>query len=281
MLYQQLHKEKVSLNYNEFSYGTMSKYTKSVKLSTIGSFIFFIFICMVAFFAIYRRDKKLEVTIIGSYILAIGIIYLFILYLSFPLSFGDRALKMVSYVRYINMAILPLMFIGFSLMLPMYYDKEYFKKKSKYKLKLFWASLATLIILTFITTPYLKPLYSQLENRFRGNIDKATENILKNVPQKSTLFVVFPVKNNGSLNNILKYSLIPARATISRNDFVNKKSEEMMDIFAKYDYVWFASLNKELMNKNRSFLRGKSKKEIFTLYKIEKKNGLVKVKPII
>jgi hypothetical protein len=281
MLYQQLHKEKVSLNYNEFSYGTMSKYTKSVKLSTIGSFIFFIFICMAAFFAIYRRDKKLEVTIIGSYILAIGIIYLFILYLSFPLSFGDRALKMVSYVRYINMAILPLMLIGFSLMLPMYYDKEYFKKKSKYKLKLFWASLATLIILTFITTPYLKPLYSQLENRFRGNIDKATENILKNVPQKSTLFVVFPVKNNGSLNNILKYSLIPARATISRNDFVNKKSEEMMDIFAKYDYVWFASLNKELMNKNRSFLRGKSKKEIFTLYKIEKKNGLVKIKPII
>lgn len=280
VLYQQLHKEKVSLNYNEFSYGIMSKYTKNIKLSTIGSFIFFIFICMVAFFVIYRRDKKLEVIIIGTYILFIGIVYLFILYLSFPLSFGDRALKMVSYVRYINMAILPLMFIGFSLLLPMYYDKEYFKKKNQYKLKLFWGGLATLIILTFITTPYIKPLYSQLENGFRGNIDKASENILKNVPQKSTLFVVFPVKNNGSLNNILKYSLIPAKATISRNDFVNKKSEEMMDIFAKYDYVWFASLNKELMSKNRSFLRGKSKKEIFTLYKIEKENGLVKVKPI-
>ncbi len=136
------------------------------------------------------------------------------------------------------------------------------------------------VILILITQPYLKPLYSQLENRVRGNIDKATENILKVVPPRSTLFVVFPVKNNGSLNNILKYSLIPVRATISHNDFSQKTSKEMMEKFIKYEYVWFASLNQELANKNKRFLRSKSKNNIYTLYKVEKENNKIGLRPI-
>ncbi len=278
--YQQLHKEKISLNYNEFSYGTMSKYKSVIKLSTIGSFLFFIFIFIVSYFSIYGRHKKMEIGIIGSYMLLITIIYLFILYFSFLVAFGNDALRIPSYVRYINIAILPLLFIGFTFLLPLFQSKEYFQKKSKNKIKLFLASLGVTVLFIFVTKPYLKPLYSQLENRFRGNIDKATKNILKVVPPKSTLFVVFPVKNNGSLNNILKYSLIPVRATISRNSFSQKTSKEMREKFIKYEYVWFASFNKELVSKDKSFLRSKSKKNIYTLYKIEKENNKISFKPI-
>jgi len=279
--YQQLHKEKISLNYNEFSYGTMSKYTKNIKLTTIGSFLFFIFMFVLLYFSIDAKNKKVETNVIGSYLLFIGIVYLFILYFSFLVAFGNGALRIPSYVRYMNIAILPLMLIGFSLMLPLYYDKEYFKKKSKYALKLFLIALATITILIFITKPYLKPLYSQLENGFRTKVDKATENILKKVPHKSTIFVVFPVRNNGSLNNILRYSLIPARATVSHRDFDKETSKEMMDIYAKYDYVWFTSLNQEIINKNRKILRAKGKKGVFTLYKIEKNSTITSYKPIM
>lgn len=282
--YQQLHKEQISLNYNEFSYGTMSKYKSVIKLSTIGSFLFFIFMCIVAYFSIYSRSKKIEMSVIASYMLIITIIYLFILYYSFLVAFGNGALRIPSYVRYMNMAVLPLLFVGFSFLLPLFQSKEYFqiklKNKTKQKTKLFLPGLGVMIILIFITKPYLKPLYSQLENGIRGNIDKATENILKVVPMKSTVFVVFPVKNNGSLNNILKYSLIPLRATVSNNDFSQKTSKEMIEKFINYEYVWFASLNQEIINKNKSFLRQKSKNNIYTLYKIESESNKISFKPI-
>jgi len=281
---QQLHKEKISLNYNEFSYGTMSNYKSSIKLSTIGSFLFFIFMCIVAYFFISSRNKKTEMSILGSYMLFIGIIYLFILYFSFLVAFGNGAMRIPSYVRYMNMAILPLMLIGFSFFLPLFQSKEYFQRRSKNRTKqtqkLFLSGLGVLVVLILITKPYFKPLYSQLENGVRKNIDKATENILKAVPPKSTLFVVFPVKNNGSVNNILKYSLIPLRATISHSNISKKTSKEMIEKFIKYEYIWFASLNKELINKNKSFLRLKAKNNIYTLYKIEKKDNKVGFKPI-
>ncbi len=275
---QQLHKEKVSLNYNEFSYGIMPKYEKVIKLTTLGSFLFFIFICIVAYTSIYSRNKKIEMNIIGSYMLFVSIIYLFILYFSFLVAFGNGALRIPSYVRYMNMAILPLLFIGFTFLLPLFQSKS--KNKIKQDKRLFLSCLGVIVILIFITKPYFKPLYSQLENRVRVNIDKATENILKVVPTKSTVFVVLPIKNNGSLNNILKYSLIPLRATVSDSSFSQKTSKEMIDKFIKYEYIWFASLNQELINKNKSFLRPKSKSNIYTLYKIEKESNKISLKPI-
>lgn len=278
--YQQLHKEQISLNYNEFSYGLMSKYEKELKLSTLGVFFFFLLMSLLAYTITENKDKKRELCIISSYILLITIIYLFILYFSFLVAFGNGALRIPSFVRYMNMSILPLLLVGFSLYLPVFHSKEPSKEKLTDKIKVFLSGLGVILILTFITEPYFKPLYSQLTNGFRAQIDKATENILKEVPEKSSIFVIFPVKNNGSLNNILKYSLIPTKATVSDNSFSSKTSAEMMNVFLKYDYIWFAVLNQELLNKNRSFLRADSNTNIYTLYKIEKENNKIQIKPI-
>lgn len=280
VFYQQLHKEQVSLSFNEFSYGIMSNYKSVIKLSTIGSVIFFIFMYLVAYFTISSRDTKIEMSIIAGYMLLISIVYLFILYFSYLVAFGNGALRIPSYVRYMNMSILPLIFVGFMFLLPFFQSKEYFRGKSKDKRQLFLGSLVVIIMLVFITRPYLKPLCFQVKNPIRDNIDRAAENILQIVPSRSNLLVVFPMKNNGSINNILKYSLIPARATISQNDFSQKTSEEMIDQFINYEYIWFAALNQDLVNKNKDFLRAKSKNELYTLYKVENKNNKVNFKPI-
>ncbi|WP_373034643.1 hypothetical protein [Sulfurimonas sp.] len=277
--YQQLHKEQISLNYNEFSYGLMPKYKQELKLSTIGIFFFFVLMSLLAYCITENKNKKRDLSVISSYMLLITIIYLFILYFSFLVAFGNGALRIPSFVRYMNMSILPLLLIGFSLYLPVFQGTESFAKKFTNN-KIFLSGLGVILILTFITEPYFKPLYSQFTNSFRLQIDKATENILKEIPEKSTIFVIFPVKNNGSLNNILKYSLIPAKATISDSSFSSKTSDEMMNTFLKYDYIWFASLNQELLNKNRSFFKAESNTNIYTLYKIEKKNDSVSINPI-
>ena len=275
ILHQQLHKEKISLNYNEFSHAIMSKFNQKLKLSTVGSFLFFLLLLGIFFWLRTSRNERYKVIIIGGYLFFAGLFYLGILYLSMPLSFGTRAINMVSYIRYINMYMMPLLFIGFIMFLPLYYRSKNGMSKQ------FITTFVIMILFIFVTEPYMKPLYSQLENGARKNIENATKNILKVVPQGSKLFVVFPIKNNGSLNNIFKYTLIPTKATISSYNFEKKKSEEMMAIFLKYDYIWFSSINNELVNKNRNFLRKKGKKGIFVLYKIEKENSKISFKPIL
>jgi hypothetical protein len=166
-----------------------------------------------------------------------------------------------------------MLIIGFSLMLPMY------NKKKDYKL--FILPLIVVFILGYITSPYIKPMYSQQENGFRKTADKLSINILKNIPEKSKIFVIFPIKNNGSLNNILKYSLIPLNTTISTFNFEKKSFQEMLKVYVNYKYIWFVQLNKELVQKNMNILKQNNKQQVFSLYKIEKTTNQIKFIPIL
>ncbi len=274
---QQVHQEKSSLNYNEFSYSIMPRYKKSIKLTTLGAFAFFILICAVAYFVTYRREKKIEIVVLGTYSLLISIIYLFILYLSYMVAFGNDALRIPSYVRYINMAIMPLMFIGLSFFLPIFQGDN---NKNSRDIKLFVYMAILVATLTIIARPYFKPLYSQLGNRFKIQSDMMARSVLKYVPKKSKIFVLFPIRNNGSLNIILKYSLIPARATVSSYNFAKKSSQEMINTYKNYDYIWFAVLNRDIVQKNRMILKQKNSKQIYVLYKVEVDSGKINFKPI-
>ncbi len=278
---QQLHKEKVSLNYNEFSYGIMSKFKKSIKLTTTGSMLFFALMFLALFFMIKNKATRTRVTLIYSYILFVTVVYLFILYFSFLVAFGNDALRIPSYVRYMNMGILPMYFIGFALMLPMFAKMQQIESKDNSNKNLFFLALSIAMLLGFITKPYFKPLYSQLNNSFRTISDKITRPIVKSIAPKSKLFVIFPIRNNGSLNNILKYSLIPLDATISKYDFEKKSFQEMLNIYSKYEYIWFVQLDKNLVNKNRVFLKGKANKQAYSLYKIEKSKNNIKILSVL
>ncbi|WP_324170928.1 hypothetical protein [Sulfurimonas sp.] len=280
ILNQQLHTEKVSLNYNEFTYGTMSKFTKELKLSTVGTYIFIL--CSIFLLVLMTRDRKekYKVLIITMYLFFTSLLYLLILYLSMPLSFGNRALNMVSFIRYINISIMPILFVVFAFYLPLF--KYEIKTKNNDILKKFIALLSIVLVFSFITRPYFKPLYSQLENSFRKQIDGVAPRLLEHIPYKAKLLVVFPVRNNGSLNIIIKYALIPSKSTVTAFDFFEKKSiQEVLAEYEKYDYIWFASLNQIVINKSQKILRQKNEKNIFTLYKAEILNKKIVFKPVM
>lgn len=277
--YQQLHKEEVSLNYNEFSYGIMSKYEKNIKLSTTGSMLFFIGMFILFFILTKDKNKRTEVSLIYGYMLFVTIVYLFILYFSFLVAFGNGALRIPSFVRYMNMGILPMFIVGFALMLPMFNKK--INSEEQNKIKQFILPVFIIILLGIIVQPYLKPMYSQLNNGFRVTADNITVPILKQVKPKEKIFVIFPIKNNGSLNNILRYSLIPTKATISSYDFENKSFQEMVNIYSKYDYIWFVQLNQNLLEKNKAFLKGKVENQAYMLYKVEVDNTNIKFVPVL
>jgi len=279
--YQQLHKEKISLNYNEFSYSTMGQYKKELKLTTTGSllfiFIFFIFI----YFVQNDKEYKAKSLILCGYLIFVSISYLLILYFSIQVAFGGGALRIPSYVRYMNTSILPLLMIMVYVLTPAFNNKYNTILRKGINAKLVLLGIIFLVF-SFITKPYIKPLYSQFENPFRKKLGAIIPKILENIPMKSKVLVVFPVRNNGSLNNILKYAMIPARATITKYDFPNKKThKEVLEEYTQYDYIWFVSLNKEIIEKSQQILKLKGKNRAYMLYKLKKQNNQVYVKAIL
>ncbi len=273
LLYQQLHQEKVSLNYNEFSLNIMKSYKKKIKLTTVGIFIF-AFVLLFLRYLVSKEDRW-RILLVGSYFFFTTAFYIFfILYQSYFVAFGSDALRVPSFVRYANIAILPLMFLLFTTFLPVF-------NRQKDQKKLFILGTAFVLCLMFITKPYLPPLYSQLHNRARTIIDTMSYKIRKKVPAKAKLFVIFMVHNNGSLNNMLAYSLLPIHTKVSKFNFEKKSFLEMLQIYRKYQYIWFAQFDQKIINKNRKILRVKKGKTPYVLYKIIKNNNTISFKPIL
>jgi cytochrome bd-type quinol oxidase subunit 2 len=270
--YQQIHKEKISLNYNEFSYSLMPRYTKEIKFTTSGIMLFYLALMIVLLVVVKDKDSRLKIAFSYIYMLLISIIYLFILYFSFLVAFGDGALRVPSFVRYMNMAILPMMFVGFFVMMPV------MRLHSK---KLFATACVLAIAMLFVVQPYYKPLYSQMQNPMRKDIDKVSTNIVKNTTLGSKIFVVFAGSNRGSIANMLRYSLIPLKTKICNKNFKEKSSKEMLKEYLKYDYIWFISLDRAMVEKNRFILKPKQPKGIFTLYKVKKVDAEVEFVPVI
>jgi len=275
--YQQLHKEKLSLSYNEFSYSLMGSYTKTIKLSTIGVFVFFVLMCFIAGYVNNDKYKRIQISIIGSLLLLTAIVYIGILYLVSTVAFGDQGERIPSYVRYANMMSLPLIIVAFSLFLPLFNSAP----TNVQPKNAFIAGAGILLVLIIITRPYLPPLYSKMSNPFKKQSDALAQTIISHLPKNAKLYVVFPVRNNGSLNNILQYSLVPLSAKVSWFTFGQKTPQQMQDIYKQYDYVWFVKIDKEIFDKNANLLKMKNLNELFTLYQVQKQNDQISFRPIL
>ena len=280
VLYQQIHKEALSLNYNEFSFLIMPKYGKSIKITTAGFLLFFLIMVGTASAVAPKGERREEVVLIGICLLVVYLVYLAILYMSYLVAFGNGGVRIPSYVRYINMGTMPLLFTVFALFLPMY-SAQFAKQRVQKTLSPFWGALGSIVLLSLIVQPYFRPLYTQLENGFRPQFKPAAEVITGTLPSGAKLYVVFTVRNSGMLDNIIKYELVPVRATVSKADFSSLDTPEMQKVFSRYDYVWFAVPDREILYKNRMLLQQRSGQTIYTLYKVHTENGGVTFEPVL
>lgn len=273
---QAIHKSEVSQNYNEFSYGIMSKYDDGVKLTT---FTFFFFILAVLFLTVIYSKKRLEIIFYGMYLLVITLVYIGILYLSYLVAFGTDALRIPSYVRYVNIGILPLGVIMIYLLSAQ--DKSEFSIKNFLHNRAFIALGVVLVALILITKPYLKPLYSVNKSGIREQLDKAITPIEKQIKTNDTLFVVFGARDNGMIKNIFKFLLHDHKADVGGIKFLQKNDmNAIIDKYKQFDYIWFPVMSKPVVFKNRPILRMKNKKQVFSLYKVDQSSGTLRFKPV-
>ena len=280
---QQIHKNKISQIYNEFTYGIMNEFNSPIKFTTFTIILFALFMfTIIALF--YKPPKiKVQVAIIGSSLIAVILFYFIILYHSYMVAFDDKgALSIQSYVRYANIGVMPLMFIPLSLCLPMFHNSSLFKydKLTKYSHKFYPTLLVLLIVLFGITRPYLKPLYAPLERSLRSEVEIATNSILERIPEDAKLFIVFSENGDDLLRYMLKFILIPLENTISKYDFLTQDDKTILNAYAQFNYIWFPILDDTVIAKNWHILQGNNQRHIYGLYKVISDQKQLRFEPV-
>ena len=272
---QQLHKEKISLTFNESSVNILPRFEKSFKITTFGFLFFFGLLVIIAHQLTLSKEKQKQIRIIGSFLFLVYGVYLSILFMSYLIAFGGKATRIPAYVRYVNMATLPLTFIAFSLFLPFFQRRKEKEDKLNHQY-LVRAHALAILALVLITRPYLKPLYSQDLPPSRQNIQMITKKITEQLTPKSRLLVVMPQIKDSLFDQIIRYHLLPARSFVSPRNFLAKSSEEMQEIYSEYDHIWFPQLSKGVIRKNRQVLQQTLDGKVFGLYKVERATNAYK-----
>jgi len=233
-------------NYNEFSYQTMPTFKDKARLSTAGMLIVSLLILVVGFVLGGTNEQKKKVAAIGAFMFATTLGYLAILYGSYFVAFGNDALRLPSYTRYVNIALLPLLFVSLSLFLPVMSQGIYgtgLMPNTKEKLKLAADRLAffavTVFLLFVFETPYTSGITKSAHTQqVRDALGAATEQLTKKLPPRAKLFIVFPIPQNGSYTTQLRYLLHPLSTTVSGADIMTYPKEKVVEILKQNEYIW-------------------------------------------
>jgi hypothetical protein len=279
---QQIAKDEISENFNEFDYFTMGEYKDSFRLTTFWFLVTFIIVSLITTLAGRQEGyKKSDVLLPSAYMLFIILGYFTILCISYFVAFGGNAFRIPSYVRYTNIAIMPAMFFLASYYLPLA-RKVDIKEDSpiaKVEIKpLLIVSLATLMLYT-LETPNLKTIYKANElNSFRAQTIPTINAIKSKIPESSDIYAIIPVPNNGSFRNFLRYDMYPSRLTADEIAIFQQPINKIYEKMGEHEYVWLPFQSQKVQAIYQRLLQNQN---VFNLYKVEKQGEDLALKPLM
>jgi hypothetical protein len=268
-LNQQINTEKLSLRFNEFSYGLMKLYKRNIKFTALGALVF-ILITGFVYYLLKFEDKK-RIFVLNIYLIFMTLVYILILYQSYLVAFGNGALRIPSYVRYVNIGIMPLFFISFYYFVPK-------RKQNNTEKKLLIVFSVLLGVLIFVSRPYYKSLYVSNKSGLVLQIQKLKQSFFPVLKYDEKIMIVLP-QNNMMVKNILRYEFLPAKVKIVGDKFFMKSINERIEEYKQYNYVLFLGVDKTVL-RNARILKLKNQKQIYVLYKIETINNKLEIKPV-
>ena len=140
--------------------------------------------------------------------------------MSYLIAFGGMAVRIPSYVRYVNIATLPIASHCFFAFSPFFQRKESTKSETEQQ-KLVRAHALALLALSFNNETLLK---ASLIHKTHLLLERTSQYIAKKIteqlPQQSNLLVVMPQISGSMFDPMLRYYLMPARPFISSRDFL-------------------------------------------------------------
>lgn len=234
IIHQQINKTKISLHYNEFSLNIRHQYKRQMKFTTLTVIIFIFLMLMLNIFGTkYHQNSKLFISI-TIYMFILFFVYLFIMHQSYIYSFGPRGEQMVSYVRYVNRFILPMILISFAFFMPFLNYKD--KTILKYNHSMFKQLIIVFILFIAITRPYISPMLHTLQSPQILYVKSTVNEVLPKLKHNTKLLISFPDTYYANIiRQRFKYYMTPfIRVDLNTNRYNYQTIKN-----GNYDYFMF------------------------------------------
>jgi len=282
-LHQQISKDKVSRDFNEFSYGVMEYYTDPWRLTTASLIIICLLVQLLVWRLYVAKPDQLQWLLAYMGINLATITYIGVLFLSYQFAFGDDGLRIPSYVRYAHSLLLPLVLISLAPLLPAFRPETAGSFNLPNGMGVRTGTVFLGVILStgwLLETPYLKPLYSPANPMAARVQMRPIAATLHADSLTSTVWVYLPMPQSYEIfKRIVRLELSPLPTTVvMQADFLDQTKTELMSVWQNYDYLWFPS-DTETSERRRQELFGEAAtSRLLKVDKIGTKTTLIPVK---
>ncbi len=266
---QQLSKNKVSYDFNEFNYGMRPLFTDHFRLSALGWAVLLALLNVLH--ALTQRGKRRQdLLYTAGFLSLLFVLYGYmLLYLYTFLFSSEQGLQLVSYVRYMHIVVLPMALVSVAAFAPALSMESSPVRILKGRVNTQWLLLGLLLLLfVFVERPYWAPLHTvNTDNMFRERIAKDVNRLQGLTSNDTPVWVVFPVHSNGFFRLMLEYELAPAKAEVSDADVLYQSPDVLRQTLLRYDYVYFPVLSQPLWDSFHGFFKEPPAGKVFRIHR--------------
>jgi hypothetical protein len=258
----------ISQDFNEFSYAIRDRYPTGFRFSAVGfAILATALILLRALVAARERDVLYR---LAGFVALVFVVYATLLYLLYALVFPEeKAVNVASYVRYIDIVVLPVVMIGFAPWLAL---GARFGWRARREQLGIWLPAATLAFLYLFETPYLA-LIVEARPRVgvRARVQDRLRDVRELVPRDASLYVIPTVRDNGFLQTLLRYELAPQKVAFG----APATTDELQRALRGYEYLYVFAFNRTgVAQLGGPFASGAA------LYRIDDVRGTLRLMPL-
>lgn len=238
VVHQQQSRTAFSYEINEFSYDLRGHYPERWHLSALGWGLCFLALMLLRLLLTKDQGQRKELALwavwlgglLGLYLLMLLCLYLFVFS-------PEGGLRLASYIRYVNIVLLPLIMVGLGVFFPL--GRRGPEEGPPQGRRLTVAALAVLLGLYLLETPYTRPLYTANTglDSFRLALAPHLPGVRAALGGQDRLYVILTMESNGILPVMLKYELSPVLTTVSPHDVLQQEPKQLEALLGKQEYV--------------------------------------------
>ena len=273
---QPLSRSKISEDFNEWSYQLLPLYSGRFHLTAVGWLVFVVGALGLRWVTDKDRRSRRSLLLVAGFLLGLTGAYLLALARHYQVM--ERP-SLPSYDRYVNTVMLAVVMVTLGHFL-------FFRSRrlSPHPGPRAWADFVWLTLMVCllyaVEPPYLRQLYvPRKAHPFRIFVEETTEAFRLSLGTGSTLFILFPIEENGFMRFMMKYQLTPVRVTISSHDFARLDDAHVRRLIGAHDYAWFPVPDRDV-TVLLSRLFGIDSPDPLRFYRIEHAEAGVRLVPV-
>ncbi len=245
VLHQQISKNATFEPFGEFNFDIMHIFTDKFRMTTSSLILFFVLWQVVVLYKLVDPGDRWLWLIGAAGFTLTTLVYLGILFLSYHFAFGERAMILPSYLRYVHSAILPMVLFFFLPLLPGFAPANDVRialpggKTISRSIVVFAVIIGALFALE---TPHLTPLYKAHETPdIRQQMKPFIDKVRNRVEENASVWIYLPVPDpTGIRRRIFLYEMSPVRTEVVTDpEFLSQDPARINDVITNWDYLWF------------------------------------------